>query len=267
MNQRPRLYVQHARMAAAPRTRSAVQFRPPRRNPGDDLAFRGLKWQRKPTCPAALTCIFDMDARPAAFQGLIRAKVCSTRARTLPGERLCSSFQPGSSLRPGSLSCGRQQPSHLTAPCPVRDKGVVASNAGRFPSGSTLHRGAQSPSEKPEVSTSRNLLTFLGSAQGRDVRGVLVLCAKAAMAVADAQQQTDELRVDRVAGLIRERRGQAQVDAERVGRRRATRLPPQARNDAITTEHGRGLRCRVERTTGNAAVLSRGGQGLRGSEG
>lgn len=38
------------------------------------------------------------------------------------------------------------------------------------------------------------------------------------MAVADAQQEADDLLVDRVAGLLEQRLGQAEVDAERVGR-------------------------------------------------
>lgn len=40
------------------------------------------------------------------FQVFMRAKVCSTRARTLRWEVLWASFQAGSSVWPGSRRCG-----------------------------------------------------------------------------------------------------------------------------------------------------------------
>jgi hypothetical protein len=44
------------------------------------------------------------------FQVFIRAKACSTRARTLRCEVLCSSFHGSSSLWPGSRRCGMTGP-------------------------------------------------------------------------------------------------------------------------------------------------------------
>ena len=54
------------------------------------------------------------------------------------------------------------------------------------------------------------------------------------MAVADAEQQADELLVDRVAGLLRKRLGQAQVDAERIGGTDCTGLFGEAEGAART---------------------------------